>query len=553
MFNKKRMVVFAIFVLLMFFLTTFAGEPAQNASVVFRDVIFTDGFDNKNISEQKVELGKAAEVPKDPYHKNYVFVGWYEHDNHKVKVEKEKFDKITVDMHVDALYKDDKNNNGIPDDEDTYYNVRFIDSLNKKIIKSEKVLVGLDATAPKAPTHKNYEFTGWDKDYTNVKSNLDVNAMYKSTKTNTDEEEVTMYTVTFVDGDDNKVIESVKVEAGKSATAPTAPKHENRTFDHWDGTYTNVQKDETVTAIYVDDKNHNNIDDDTEPKYTVEFLKGDHGTLNAVNTKFSNVLTGLTFEEAGITIPEIVADKNYKVKSENNGWDKKVETTVTDNATYTAQYFADFNNNDVDDTTELVNLKFMAGDHGKLDDGYTEREITGLLPGYDNYPAAPSVTADQDYDFNGWNPEYSAGTMIPLTNPTLSYTATYFEDKNNNDVDDSTELVDLTFNAGEHGKINNNTTYVVEDLLPGYDNYPAAPSVTADQDYDFNGWDPEYSVGTMIPLTNPTLSYTAKYFEDKNNNDVDDSTELVDLTFSAGEHGNINKEATYVVEDLLPG
>ena len=132
MFNKKRMVVFAIFVLLMFFLTTFAGEPAQNASVVFRDVIFTDGFDNSTISEQKVEVGKAAEVPKDPSHKNYVFTGWYEYDDHKVKVE--KFDKILEDTHVIALYKDDKNNNGIADDEDTYYTVKFVDSLNKKAL-----------------------------------------------------------------------------------------------------------------------------------------------------------------------------------------------------------------------------------------------------------------------------------------------------------------------------------------------------------------------------------------------------------------------------------
>ena len=175
MFNKKRMVVLAVFILFLFFLTTFAGEPTQNASVIFRDVIFTDSYDKSTISEQKVELGKAAEVPKDPKHKNYVFVGWYKHDDHKVKVE--SFEKILEDTHVDALYKSDLNNNGIPDDEDTYYTVKFVDSLNKKEIKSEKVLVGMDAVAPVVPTHTGYDFIGWDKNYTNVKSNLTVNAL----------------------------------------------------------------------------------------------------------------------------------------------------------------------------------------------------------------------------------------------------------------------------------------------------------------------------------------------------------------------------------------
>ena len=192
MFNKKRMVVFGLFILLMFFLTTFAGEPAQNASVIVRDVIFTDTYDGSNISEQKVELGKAAEVPKDPYHRDFIFVGWYQHDDHKVKVEKESFDKIMENTHVDALYKADKNNNGIPDDEDTYYVVKFIDSLDKKELKSEKVLVGLDATAPEAPVHNNYEFTGWDKEIGLLTEDVTYKATYSYQE---------VYTVTYhIDG-----------------------------------------------------------------------------------------------------------------------------------------------------------------------------------------------------------------------------------------------------------------------------------------------------------------------------------------------------------------
>ena len=87
MFNKKRIAVFIIFILIMFFLVTFAGNSAQTAKVPMRDVVFTDSYDGKNISEQRVELGKAAVVPEDPKHTNFIFAGWYQFDNHDVKVE----------------------------------------------------------------------------------------------------------------------------------------------------------------------------------------------------------------------------------------------------------------------------------------------------------------------------------------------------------------------------------------------------------------------------------------------------------------------------------
>ena len=98
------------------------------------------------------------------------------------------------------------------------------------------------------------------------------------------------------------------------------------------------------TATYFEDKNHNDIDDETEDHYTVKFNAGLHGTLEG-QTTYENILTGLTFSEAGIVIPTINENENYKA----NGWDKEINTKVTENATYTAQYFADFNNNDIDD------------------------------------------------------------------------------------------------------------------------------------------------------------------------------------------------------------
>ncbi|MBQ4447256.1 MAG: choice-of-anchor J domain-containing protein [Clostridia bacterium] len=58
------------------------------------------------------------------------------------------------------------------------------------------------------------------------------------------------HTVTFVDGLTNEVISTVEVEDGADATAPAAPEHEGYTFAGWEGSYTNVTDDVTVTATY---------------------------------------------------------------------------------------------------------------------------------------------------------------------------------------------------------------------------------------------------------------------------------------------------------------
>ncbi|MBR3486089.1 MAG: DUF2436 domain-containing protein [Clostridia bacterium] len=58
------------------------------------------------------------------------------------------------------------------------------------------------------------------------------------------------HTVTFVDGLTNEVISTVEVEDGADATAPAAPEHEGYTFAGWEGSYTNVTDDVTVTAAY---------------------------------------------------------------------------------------------------------------------------------------------------------------------------------------------------------------------------------------------------------------------------------------------------------------
>lgn len=55
-----------------------------------------------------------------------------------------------------------------------YYTVRFYDFSGGSLLKTEQVQQGGNATAPPDPTRAGYTFTGWDKSFTNVQSNLDV-------------------------------------------------------------------------------------------------------------------------------------------------------------------------------------------------------------------------------------------------------------------------------------------------------------------------------------------------------------------------------------------
>ena len=59
------------------------------------------------------------------------------------------------------------------------YNVNFLD-IDGKIIVSQVVEEGKDAIAPDSiPNVENYKFIGWDKEFTNVQSDLEVTAKYE--------------------------------------------------------------------------------------------------------------------------------------------------------------------------------------------------------------------------------------------------------------------------------------------------------------------------------------------------------------------------------------
>ena len=119
------------------------------------------------------------------------------------------------------------------------YTVTFVD-WNGTVLKTQTIEEGSSATAPTNPTRDGYEFTGWDKDFSNITANVTITAQY-SIKT---------YTVTFKD-DDGTTLKTQTVNHGSNATAPSNPSKEGYTFIGWNVSFDNITSDLTVTAQYI--------------------------------------------------------------------------------------------------------------------------------------------------------------------------------------------------------------------------------------------------------------------------------------------------------------
>ena len=124
-------------------------EPLATYTVTFKD------WDGTVLKTQSVEEGNSATAPSNPSRTGYRFIGW-----------DKTFTNITSDLTITAQYE-----------QIITYTVTFVD-YNGTILKTQTVEAGNSAIAPTSPSRAGYKFTGWDKSFSNITSNLTITAQY---------------------------------------------------------------------------------------------------------------------------------------------------------------------------------------------------------------------------------------------------------------------------------------------------------------------------------------------------------------------------------------
>ena len=224
-------------------------------------ITYTDGVDNEAIfTDQVYKAASGSDTPAFegtvPRRTDYVFTGWTP----------TVADKVTANATYVAQWKDDKNNNGTPDDQEDHFTVTYTDGVEGEEIFQDQVhqniLVDMPTPAFEgtAPSRKDYVFTGWTPTVADkVTRDVTYVAQWKQIQR----------TVTFKDGD--KTHAKVKVETGKAINTdaltnesmPKDPTKDGYTFKEWNTkengkgeTFTGesvVNGDMTVYAIYTKD------------------------------------------------------------------------------------------------------------------------------------------------------------------------------------------------------------------------------------------------------------------------------------------------------------
>ncbi|MDR0854060.1 MAG: InlB B-repeat-containing protein [Clostridiales Family XIII bacterium] len=178
-------------------------------------VKFFGGSDDKLFSTKGVKSGTAVIAPTAPSITGYHFTKW-----------DKPLSNITADTEIHAAY------------EINTYSVKFVDWDNG-VLKSESVDYNKAATAPANPSRTGYTFTGWNKAFSSITSNLTVKAQY----------DLNRYTVNFLDHD-GTLLSTQLVGYGSGATAPANPVRDGYTFTGWDNEFANITGDLTITAQY---------------------------------------------------------------------------------------------------------------------------------------------------------------------------------------------------------------------------------------------------------------------------------------------------------------
>ena len=470
-------------------------------------VTYTDGVEDEEVFADDVHenLSSGVATPAfsggTPTRTGYVFKGW----NPAVAA------TVTGNATYVATWGEDKNNNGIDDNEETKYTVTYTDGVDGKEIFADQVygnlLPGVDTPAFKGtPTREGYVFKGWNPE---VAATVTGNATYIATwgedKNNNGiaDDEETKYTVRYTDGVDGKEVFADQVYGNLLSGVATpafegTPTREGYVFKGWEPSVAEkVTGDVTYVARWGEDKNNNGIADDEETKYTVRYTDGVDEEVIFADQVYRNLLSGVDTPAFKGTPKR----EGYVFK----GWNPAVAEKVTGDATYAATWGEDKNNNGIDDNEETkYTVTYKDGVDGE--EVFADQVYGNLLSGVAT-PAFEGTPTRTGYVFKGWNPEVAATVTGNAT-----YVARWAEDKNNNGIaDDEETKYTVRYTDGVDEEVIF-ADQVYGNLLSGVDT-PAFKGTPTREGYVFKGWKP-----AVAEKVTGDVTYVAVWEKAKDNN-----------------------------------
>ena len=99
MVSRKKVITFAAFMIMLIFMTTFAGGTPQNAPIATRNVTFMDK-NNEVIAVRETEVGGSVVVPE---YDEYLFLGWFDASGKQIT----DFTNVLSNMTVYARYSEE--------------------------------------------------------------------------------------------------------------------------------------------------------------------------------------------------------------------------------------------------------------------------------------------------------------------------------------------------------------------------------------------------------------------------------------------------------------
>jgi len=309
------------------------------------------------------------------------------------------------------------------------YIVNFKD-FDGTVLKIERVEKNISSTAPINPSREGYTFTGWDKDFSNVTSDLIVTAQYS----------INQYIVSF-NSNEGSVVTSQTLEYNSLVTEPTAPTKEGYNFGGW------YKETELITSwkfasdrVPTEDVTlYGKWNLNTDTSYKIEHYQQDI-TASGYTLAETENLIGTTD-----TVVTAVA-KSYTGFSENTSHASRIAS-----------------GNILGDGSLVLKLYYDRNTYTVTFNDWDGTELKTQTVRYEETVTAPANPTKEDYTFIGWDVDFSNITSDLIVTAQFrinSYTVSFVS--------------------------NGGTT--VNSVTANYNTLLSEPTSPTKEDYDFGGW-----------------------------------------------------------------